>query len=335
MRSKTLRTLGAIAAVTGLLSFGAAHAQEKTVTFAHQDMLVPLRLVMESGEVEKATGYKINWRMFSGGGDVIRAMASGDVQMGEVGSSPLTAAASQGQDIKAFWVSADIADAEALVVRKGSGVNSLKDLKGKRVGVPFVSTAHYQLMAALKHDGVAGKDLNVMNMRPPEIAAAWERGDIDATFVWDPVLSKVKAKGKVIATSGSVGKMGFPTFEAIAVNAKWAAENEAFMVAFVKALNRATEQTRAQLKGWTPDSAPIKAIAKWTKADPKDVPAAMALYRFPTAQEQLSAQWLQGGVAKAMGGTAEFLKEQGRIPAVKPSYAPYVTDAYVRKALGK
>lgn len=290
MRSKTLRTLGAIAAVTGLLSFGAAHAQEKTVTFAHQDMLVPLRLVMESGEVEKATGYKINWRMFSGGGDVIRAMASGDVQMGEVGSSPLTAAASQGQDIKAFWVSADIADAEALVARNGSGVNSLKDLKGKRVGVPFVSTAHYQLMAALKHDGVAGKELNVMNMRPPEIAAAWERGDIDATFVWDPVLSKVKAKGKVIATSGSVGKMGFPTFEAIAVNAKWAAENEAFMVAFVKALNRATEQTRAQLKGWTPDSAPIKAIAKWTKADPKDVPAAMALYRFPTAQEQLSAQ---------------------------------------------
>ena len=335
MRSKTLRTLGAIAAVTGLLSFGAAHAQEKTVTFAHQDMLVPLRLVMESGEVEKATGYKINWRMFSGGGDVIRAMASGDVQMGEVGSSPLTAAASQGQDIKAFWVSADIADAEALVARNGSGVNSLKDLKGKRVGVPFVSTAHYQLMAALKHDGVAGKELNVMNMRPPEIAAAWERGDIDATFVWDPVLSKVKAKGKVIATSGSVGKMGFPTFEAIAVNAKWAAENEAFMVAFVKALNRATEQTRAQLKGWTPDSAPIKAIAKWTKADPKDVPAAMALYRFPTAQEQLSAQWLQGGVAKAMGGTAEFLKEQGRIPAVKPSYAPYVTDAYVRKAVGK
>lgn len=335
MRSKTLRTLGAIAAVTGLLSFGVAHAQEKTVTFAHQDMLVPLRLVMESGEVEKATGYKINWRMFSGGGDVIRAMASGDVQMGEVGSSPLTAAASQGQDIKAFWVSADIADAEALVVRNGSGVNSLKDLKGKRVGVPFVSTAHYQLMAALKHDGVAGKELNVMNMRPPEIAAAWERGDIDATFVWDPVLSKVKAKGKVIATSGSVGKMGFPTFEAIAVNAKWAAENEAFMVAFVKALNRATEQTRAQLKGWTPDSAPIKAIAKWTKADPKDVPAAMALYRFPTAQEQLSAQWLQGGVAKAMGGTAEFLKEQGRIPAVKPSYAAYVTDAYVRKAVGK
>jgi taurine transport system substrate-binding protein len=70
------------AALTAALALGgaAAQAQTKELTFAHQDMLVPLRLVMESGEVEKATGYKINWRMFSGGGDVIRAMASGDVQ---------------------------------------------------------------------------------------------------------------------------------------------------------------------------------------------------------------------------------------------------------------
>jgi taurine transport system substrate-binding protein len=133
-------------------------------------MLVPLRTVMESGELEKATGYKINWRMFGGGGDVIKAMASGDVQIGEAGSSPLTAAASQGQDIKLFWILDDIADAEALIARNGSGVNSVKDLKGKKVATPFVSTAHYQLMAVLKTEGVAAKDVNVMNMRPPEIA---------------------------------------------------------------------------------------------------------------------------------------------------------------------
>ena len=133
-------------AVLAVAAAGAAFAQTKEVTFAHQDMLVPLRLVMESGELEKATGYKINWRMFGGGGDVIRAMASGDVQIGEAGSSPLTAAASQGQDIKLFWILDDIADAEALVARNGTGINSMKDLKGKKVATPFVSTAHYQLM---------------------------------------------------------------------------------------------------------------------------------------------------------------------------------------------
>jgi taurine transport system substrate-binding protein len=328
-----LQAIGAAAAIA--LTGGVAYAQQKTVTFAHQDMQLPLRLVMESGEVEKATGYKIDWRMFSGGGDVIRAMSSGDVQMGEVGSSPLTAAASQGQDIKMFWVSADIADAEALVARDGTGINTIKDLVGKRVGVPFVSTAHYQLIAAMSKDGVDARKVDVLNMRPPEVAAAWERGDIDATFIWDPVLGKIKSKGKVIATSGSIGKMGFPTFEAIAVNAKWAAENEAFMVAFVKALNRASAQVRDNLSKWTPDSPEIKAVAKWTRADPKDVPAAMSLYRFPTAEEQLTSTWLGGGVAQAMSNTASFLKAQGRIQNAKPSYVDNVTDVYVRKALGK
>jgi len=335
-RRLSLKRAALTAAAMLMMSSGAALAQQaKELTFAHQDMLVPLRLVMESGEVEKATGYKINWRMFSGGGDVIRAMASGDVQMGETGSSPLTAAASQGQDIKLFWISADIANAEALIARNASGINSMKDLAGKKVATPFVSTAHYQLMAGMKMDGVDPKSVNVMNMRPPEIAAAWERGDIDATFIWDPVLSKIKGTGKTIATSGSIGKRGAPTFEGIVVNAKWAAANEPFMIAFVKALNRANEEYKASGKSWTPDSPQTKAMAKWTKADPKDVPAAMALYTFPTMAEQVSPTWLGGGAAKAMAGTAAFLKEQGRVQEVKPDYSAFVTTAYVEKAMGK
>ncbi|MGH8846385.1 MAG: taurine ABC transporter substrate-binding protein [Polaromonas sp.] len=322
--------------IASLALAGTAFAQaKKEVTFAHQDMLVPLRTVMESGELEKATGYKISWRMFGGGGDVIRAMASGDVQIGEAGSSPLTAAASQGQDIRLFWILDDIGDAEALIARNGSGVNSMKDLKGKRVATPFVSTAHYQLMVGLKLEGVDGKDVNVMNMRPPEIAAAWERGDIDAAFIWDPVLSKIKGNGKAIATSASIGAKGYPTFDGLVVNAKWAAENEAFMVALVKVLAKADDEYRTNAAKWTADSAQVKAVAKWTKAEAKDVPEAMKLYRFPTAAEQMSVTWLGGGAAKAMANTAAFLKEQGRIQEVKPNYAAFVTDVYVRKAIGK
>jgi taurine transport system substrate-binding protein len=328
-----IRTLAATAAMW--MMAGAAFAQTKEVTIAHQDMLDPYRTVMESGELEKATGYKIHWRMFGGGGDVIRAMASGDVQIGEAGSSPITAAASQGQDIKLFWILDDIADAEALVARNGSGINSVKDLKGKKVATPFVSTSHYQLMVDMKLEGVDPKTVNVMNMRPPEIAAAWERGDIDAAFIWDPVLSKVKTNGKVLATSGTIGKKGYPTFDGMVVNAAWAAKNEAFMVAFVKALAKADAEYRDHQATWTADSPQVKAVAKWTKADAKSVPAAMALYRFPTLQEQASATWLGGGAAKAMTDTAAFLKEQGRVQEVKPNYSAFVTTTYVNKALGK
>ncbi|WP_280156605.1 taurine ABC transporter substrate-binding protein [Piscinibacter sp. XHJ-5] len=308
-------------------------AQTKEVTFAYQDMLVPLRTLIESGELERSTGYKINWRQFGGGGDVIRAMASGEVQIGEAGSSPIAAAASQGQDVRLFWILDDIADAEALVARNGSGINGWKDLKGKKVATPFVSTSHYQLLVGLKQEGVDPKDVNVLNLRPPEIAAAWERGDIDATFVWDPALSRAKAGGKVIATSGAIGKQGHPTFDGLIVNAKWAAQHESFLVALVKALARADETYRTQGARWTAETPQIKAIAKWSKADPKDVPAAIALYRFPSLQEQLSPTWLGGGAAKALANTAVFLKEQGRVQEVKADYRGFVTTQYIEKAL--
>ena len=104
------------------------------------------------------------------------------------------------------------------------------------------------------------------------------------------------------------------------------------MVTLVKALNKADSQYRANKAKWTADSAEVKAVAKWTKADAKDVPAAMALYKFPTLTEQLSATWLGGGAAKAMANTAAFLKEQGRIPEVKADYGTFVTTTYVQKA---
>jgi taurine transport system substrate-binding protein len=55
---------------------------QKEVTIAYQDMVVPYRIAQEAKELEKATGYKINWRQFAGGGEVIKAMASGAVQVG-------------------------------------------------------------------------------------------------------------------------------------------------------------------------------------------------------------------------------------------------------------
>ena len=84
----------------------------------------------------------------------------------------------------------------AVMALKKTGIKSVADLKGKKVGVPFVSTSHFHLLYAMELAGLRRNDVQVLNMRPPEIAAAWGRGDIDATFIWDPVLSTVKKNGK-------------------------------------------------------------------------------------------------------------------------------------------
>jgi ABC-type taurine transport system substrate-binding protein len=45
------------------------------VTFAYQDMMNPWRWVQQSGEVEKTTGIKINFRQFGGGASGAAAKA--------------------------------------------------------------------------------------------------------------------------------------------------------------------------------------------------------------------------------------------------------------------
>ena len=144
-------------------------------------------------------------------------MASGDMQVGVIGSSPLAAAVSRGVDLQLFWILDDINEAEALVVRNGSGIDKPADLKGKKLGVPFVSTTHFHTMFALEQWGIKPSEVQMLNMQPNQIAAAWERGDIDAAFVWDPALARIKQSGKVLITSGELSKKGKATFDGIAV----------------------------------------------------------------------------------------------------------------------
>lgn len=80
----------------------AAHAQSKNVVIAYQDMVVPWRYAQDMKELEKQTGYTVSFRQFGGGGDVIRAMASGQIAIGEAGTSPIASALSQGLDVELF-----------------------------------------------------------------------------------------------------------------------------------------------------------------------------------------------------------------------------------------
>ncbi|HEY2819358.1 MAG TPA: taurine ABC transporter substrate-binding protein [Casimicrobiaceae bacterium] len=335
MKTIIKSTLTAVALALAVVA--PALAQQKEVTIAYQDMLDPYRIAQNSQEIEKATGYKINWKQFGGGGEVIKAMASGAVQVGEVGSAGIAAAVSRGEPLELFWILDDIGAAETLVARPDSGINSVKDLKGKKVAVPFNSTTHFHLMVALDQAGIHPKDVQILNMRPPEIAAAWQRGDIDATWIWNPVLAEVKKNGKVIMTSGQVSEStGKATFDGYVVNKNWAKDHHDFMVKFVEILAKSDESYRKNKAKWTASSAEVKAVAKWSGAKPEDVPEGMALYQFPTLAQQ-NSKWLGGGqnsiAAKALKATAEFQKSQNQIEKTLPDYSVAVTDAYVNDAM--
>lgn len=337
MQRRTALSLLAAAGTAAALSPRAARAKE--VTIGYQLIYNPYAYAIASGKFEEATGWNINWVKFDSGAKVITAMASGDVQIALAGSSPIAAGVSRGVDMEVFWIVEDIASAEALVVRDGSGIDIAdpKTLKGKKIGVPFVSTTHFHMMFAMELWGLSTQDVTLLNMQPNQIVAAWERGDIDGAFVWDPALGKIKKSGKVMVTSGELSAKGKATFDGMVVNSAFAKENPEFMAKFVKVMAQADAAYRDNKAKWTPDSAEVKAIVQLVGGEPAEVPDVLALYGFPTMREQASPRWLgggaDGGVAKALKFTAEFLKGEGRVDALQPDYSKFVTPAYAEAAL--
>ncbi len=304
----------------------AAQAQEFTV--AYQTIPTPSQVAQADGAYEKATGAKIHWRKFDGGAEVINAVASGDVQVAYLGSSPLAAAASRKLPIEVFLIAAELGSSEALVARNGSGIDKPQDLVGKKVAVPFVSTGHYSLLAALKHWQVDPKAVNIVNLSPPNIAAAWGRGDIDATYVWDPALGKAKETGKVLITSGELAQFGAPTFDVWLVRKDFAQKHPALVSAFAKVTLDSFAAYNRDPKAWLAAPGNVEKLARLTGASAAEIPGVLAGSGLPDAKAQIAA--LGAPTVKALTDTSAFLKEQKRIDAVLPDYSAYVNAAYVK-----
>ena len=198
----------------GALAFGlglsTAAVADQTITIAYQTGFSPWTRAVASGEIAAIPGWKVEFRQFNSGAEIFAAIAAGDVQIGEVGSSPYAASVSKGIDVKAVYISGAAGEDEALVVRNGSGIETLKDLKGKKLAAAPVSTDHFMLLSTLKQEGIKPDEATVLAIPQPEIVAGWTRGDIDAAFVWDPALGKLQESGKVILTAKQAADQASP-----------------------------------------------------------------------------------------------------------------------------
>ncbi|MEJ2058489.1 MAG: ABC transporter substrate-binding protein, partial [Desulfofustis sp.] len=226
-----------------------------------------------------------------------------------------------------------IGESESLIVRNGAGINSLADLKGKRVATPIGSTAHFSLMGALKHAGIGENDLTIMGMPPDQITAAWQQDAIDAAFIWPPAQTELLKTGTRLVGADKVAEWGYPTFNVWVVNREFAAANKDALVAFMKAVDNANLDYLKNKDAWNADSAEIKSIAAQTGADPAAVPVTLEGYKFLPLKEQLEPAWMGGGIAKAVKDTAAFLKSANRIDQVSDDYSKSVNLDYLKAAV--
>ncbi|OLU11433.1 taurine ABC transporter substrate-binding protein [Klebsiella pneumoniae] len=274
------------------LAVAAFQAQAVNVTVAYQTSAEPAKVAQADNTFAKTSGATVDWRKFDSGASVVRALASGDVQIGNIGSSPLAVAASQQVPIEVFLLASKLGNSEALVVKKS--ITKPEDLIGKRIAVPFISTTHYSLLSALKHWGIKPGQVQIINLQPPAIIAAWQRGDIDGAYVWAPAVNELEKEGKVLTDSSQVGEWGAPTLDVWVVRKDFAEQHPEIVKAFAKSAIDAQQPYIANPEAWLKQPDNISKLARLSGVPEADVPGLVKGNTYLTAAEQ--AQALNGPV---------------------------------------
>ncbi|MGY3856003.1 taurine ABC transporter substrate-binding protein [Aeromonas intestinalis] len=301
-------------------------AQAVDVTVAYQTSAEPAKVAQADGTFAKESGAKVEWRKFDSGASVVRALASGDVQIGNIGSSPLAVAASQNVPIEVFLLASKLGDSEALVVKQG--LANPQDLVGKRIAVPYTSTTHYSLLAALKHWGVDPAKLQIVNLQPPAIIAAWQRGDIDGAYVWAPALNQLSKEGKVLTDSAQVGTWGAPTLDVWVVRKDFAKSHPEVVQAFVSSTLAAQRGYLDNPEGWLAQPENLDKLARLSGVPEADIPELVKGNTYLDARAQ-SAE-LGTLVNQTIVDTARFLEGQGKVARAADDYRQFVTDRFVK-----
>ncbi|MFG1932843.1 ABC transporter substrate-binding protein [Mycobacterium sp. NPDC048908] len=164
-----------------------------------------------SEELAKVTGafddapYKVRFARFDYGPPLVQAAATGDIDLGYVGTvPPITGAAKQfGFKIVATQHGSDPDKAaENIIVGKDSPIRTLADLRGKKVAVPQGSSAHGLALLALKSVGLTPKDVQLVYLSPAAGATAFDTGKVDAWSIWNPPSAIAVKDGARILAKG-------------------------------------------------------------------------------------------------------------------------------------
>lgn len=322
----TLKTFAAAVAVTTIALAGCSvnqpgqEANKPTIRVGYQsfpsgDLIVKNNKWLE----ETLPDYNIKWTKFDSGADVNTAFIAKELDFGALGSSPVARGLSAPLNIpyKVAFVLDVAGDNEALVVRNGTNINSIPELRGKRIATPFASTAHYSLLAALAQNGLSPKDVQLVDLQPQAILAAWDRGDIDAAYSWLPTLDQLRKTGKDLITSRQLAKDGKPTLDLAAVS-------DDFADAHPEVVDKWRQQEARALDVIKNDQgAAAKAIAAEIGLSPDEVAGQLKQGVYLTPAEVASPEWLgtegkPGNVAANLQSASQFLAEQKQIPAASP-----------------
>ena len=267
------RIITALSVIVTLLATAASQADEpvKEVRIGFQAASSIILLGKAKGFYDEEfakQGVKVKYNLFLAGPPMIEALSGGRLDMVQTGDMPPVSGRSAGIDLKVIANAGLDPAHNALLVAAKSPIASLKDLKGKKIGVPVGSSGHHFLFLLLAKNGLKPSDVQVVNLPAPELSKALETKNIDAAAVWEPITGNIEFSGvgRVLADSTHVKR----SVNVYMTRNEFGKENPKLVEAFIRATKRAIEFYRkdpkaAQKAISTENKYPLPVVAKVTK----------------------------------------------------------------------
>lgn len=256
-------------------------------------------------------GLDVKLTQFQGGPAEIAAMASGDIDISQIGHGA-HALCIEGQ-AKIFALDL-LGVSDEVLANKERGINSVADLKGKTVASTAGTSAEIVLNLVLSTAGLTQDDVKVVEMDANGCVSAMISGQVDACATWAPSTTTIKEQmGDNCLSLGSNGDfVDTVTFPGSFIcTEEYAQEHEDILVRFGQALLKAQDYRAPHIEevcGW---------LAKEIEADDATILATKD-----------SGEWLTGEfIVKALAdGTIknyydsqhQVFVDGGRIPEKVP-----------------
>jgi len=193
--------------VVGIFTFNSfSYNDDGVVTIGYMptDHHSALLIADAQGQFEK-NGVKVKLIQFNNGGDMMVALASGDLDIAYVGITPALTTISKG--VPAKIVSSVQNEGSGIVVDPSSNINSVNDLKGKTISTPGESSIQYLLLVyALEKAGLKKEDVSISSMKVASMMDALRTNNIDGMLSYEPYVTMATEEGvgKLIASSSDI-----------------------------------------------------------------------------------------------------------------------------------
>lgn len=310
------KTLVTCALVAMVLMGGVVRANARTllpITIGIQTDIDWTTIEAKDQKLFEKAGLRPTFIKFTAGAAMLAAAESKSIDVGAPGLVPFLAGVGNGIPWVAIGLDGTAPGAEGFVVRKGLGIQTLADLRGKRIGYFRASTSEYGLFTALKQNHIPLSAVTLLSMAPSEQVAAMRSGNIQAAEVWEPWMHTMvaDADGKIIATEADIH---VSTAAAVyAVRRHWLATHQEtarrFMTAIFMAYKELQKNPEPAIHKFASETG-IKtawAAAVYKEAGPPDI--------YKWTDPHYTYSMVKGaGLQQILGQLATFLYQQKIVP---------------------